>query len=270
MAGAIFIETLRRNWRQILYWGISLASLGWMIAVIVQDVDMLKQYEQIAKSFPPALLQLFGAQDAATLATPEGFVTYGFFGYSLLILAVYAVIAGLGVTANEEDAGIMDVLLSLPVPRWRVVLEKLAAYMLIMVAIIAVSFLGLLLGAQMSPVMREVNLARLAEGTLNMIPSSLLMIALTTFVAAVVRRKGTATGIAAAFIVGSYFVDFLGKAASESALANVRAVSFFSYYDPQAVLVNGLNVGDFALLLAITALLVVGSVWAFQRRDVGL
>ncbi|MBI5671138.1 MAG: ABC transporter permease subunit [Chloroflexi bacterium] len=270
MTGTIFVETLRRNWRQILYWGISLALLGWMIAAIVQDVDILKQYEQIAKNFPPALLQLFGAEDAATLTTPEGFITYGFFGYSLLILAVYAVIAGLGVTANEEDAGIMDIVLSLPVPRWRVVLEKLAAYMLIMVAIIAVSFLGLLIGAQMSPVMREVNLMRLVEGTLNMIPSSLLMIAITTFAAAIVRRKNTATGIAAAVIVGSYFVDFLGKSASQSALGGVRAVSFFSYYDPQAVLVNGLNVGHVALLLAITGLLVAGTVWAFQRRDVGV
>lgn len=270
MSGAIFTETLRRNWRQILYWGISLALLGWMIAAIVQDVDMLKQYEQIAQNFPPVLLQMFGAEDAATLATPEGFITYGFFGYTLLILAVYAVIAGLGVTASEEDAGILDVVLSLPVPRWRVVLEKLAAYMLIMVAIIAVSFLGLLVGVQMSPVMAEVNLGRLAEGILNMMPSSLLMIAFTTFVAAIVRRKGTATGIAAAFIVVSYFLDFLGKAASESALGNVRAISFFTYYDPQGVLVNGLNVGSVALLLVVTALLVAGSVWAFQRRDVGL
>jgi ABC-2 type transport system permease protein len=270
MTGTIFNETLRRNWRQILYWGISLAFLGWAIAAIVQDVDVLKQYEAIAKNFPPALLQMFGAQDAATLATPEGFITYGFFGYSLLILAVYAVIAGLGVTANEEDSGIMDIILSLPVPRWRVVLEKLAAYMLIMAAIIAVSFLGLLIGVQMSPVMREVNMARLVEGTLNMVPSSLLMIAFTTFVAAVVRRKGTATGVAAVFIVGSYFLAFLGKSASESILGSVRSISFFSYYDPNAVLVNGLNASNFALLLAVTALLVVGSVWAFQRRDVGL
>lgn len=269
IAGTIFTETLRRNWRQILYWGIGLALLGVYIAVVIPDVDALKQYAAIAESVPPALLQMFGA-DAATLATPEGFITFGFFGYTLLILAVYAVIAGLGVTANEEDAGILDIVLSLPVPRWRLVLEKLAAYMLIMVAIIVVGFLGMLLGAQTSALMREINMTRLVEGTLNMIPSSLLMIALTAFVAAVVRRKNTATGIVAAFIVASYFVDFLGAAASGSAVSGVRALSFFSYYDAQAVVMNGLNVGNIALLLAVTALLVAGSVWAFQRRDVGL
>lgn len=270
MAGVIFTHTLRHNWRQILYWGIGVGLLGWGVAAIVQDVDVLKQYEAIAKNFPPALLQMFGAEDAAMLATPEGFITYGFFGYTLLVLAVYAVIAGLGVTANEEDAGIMDVLLGLPVARWRVVLEKLAAYMLIMVAIIAVSFVGLFIGAQMSPVVRDVNVARLAEGAFNMIPSALLMIAATTFLAAVMRRKNTATAIVAAFIVASYFVDFLGSAASGSALSNLRFVSFFNYYDPQAVLVNGLSLVNVALLLAVTVLLVAGSVWAFQRRDVGV
>lgn len=270
MSGTIFTETLRRNWRQILYWGLSLAVLGLYIAVVIPDVDALKQYAAVASNMPPALLQMFGMEDAASLATPEGFITFGFFGYTLLILAVYAVIAGLGVTANDEDAGILDVVLSLPVPRWRVVLEKLAAYMLVMIAIIGVSFLGLLAGTQTSPLLREVNMGRLVEGTLNMIPSSLLMIAFTTFVTAVLRRKSTATAVAATFIIASYFVDFLGAAASESALSSVRVLSFFSYYDAQSVVTNGLNLGNAGLLLAVTALLVVGSVWAFQRRDVGV
>lgn len=270
MAGTIFNETLRRSWRQIIYWGTGIALLGLYAALVIPDVDSLKQYAAMAQNMPPALLQMFGMEDAAALATPEGFISFAFFGYTLLILAVYAVIAGLGVTANEEDSGIMDVVLSLPVPRTRIVIEKLAAYMLVMVGIIAFSFIGILIGSQTSAIMQEIDMGRMIEGTLNMIPSSLLMIAFTAFVSVMVRRKATATAIAATFIVGSYFVDFIGKAASESALSVLRAVSFFGYYDTNEVIMRGLNLGSIALLLAVTALLAAGSVWGFQRRDIGV
>ena len=35
-------------------------------------------------------------------------------------------------------------------------------------------------------------------------------------------------------------------------------------------MVGGLNVGSVALLLAVTAALVAGTLWFFQRRDVGV
>jgi len=178
------------------------------------------------------------------------------------------VTAGLNVTANEEDEGIMDELLSLPVPRWRVVLEKLAAYVVIVLGIVLVSFLGLWAGSQSSAL--EINMGRLVESTLNMIPAILLMLAFTVFIASVVRRKSTATAIAVIFIIASYFIDFLGGSASGTLADTLRAVSFFSYYDAAGVMKNGLDMGSTSLLLAVTAALVVGSVWAFNRRDVGV
>jgi ABC-2 type transport system permease protein len=268
MSGVIFAETLRRNWRQILYWGLGLAILGFYIMVVIPDVDALQQYAKLAENLPPALLKMFGAEDAAAIATPEGFVSFGYFGYTLLILAVYAVIAGLSVTANEEDEGIMDVLLSLPVPRWRVIVEKTLAYALIVVVIILLGLVGLWAGTQSSAL--QVNMARLVEGTINMIPSTLLMLVFTVFVAVVVRRKSTATAIVAAVIVASYFMTFIGEAVTNEIVQTLGKLSFFSYYASQDVIVNGLNLGNILLLLAATALFFVGSLWCFQRRDVGL
>jgi putative exporter of polyketide antibiotics len=72
------------------------------------------------------------------------------------------------------------------------------------------------------------------------------------------------------FVVGSYFVDFLGGAASGSLADALRALSFFSYYDATTVMQTGLNWGSVALLLGVTAALVAGALWFFQRRDVGV
>jgi ABC-2 type transport system permease protein len=268
MAGVTFVHTVRRNWRQILYWGIGIGLLGMYVAIIVQDADILKQYAELAKNFPPALLQMFGMNDVATLATPEGFISFGFYGYTLLVLAVYAVMAGMSVTANEEDDGILDVVLALPIPRWRVVIERFFAYALIAILIVVVAFGGLWVGILSSPL--EINVTRMMEGSINMIPSFLLMIAFTMFVGAVARRKGTALAAAAIFIVGSYFINFLGASASGSLADTLQAVSFFSYYNSEDVLLNGLNIGNMVLLLGVTAALVVGTVWSFNRRDVGV
>jgi ABC-2 type transport system permease protein len=268
MTGAIFTETLHRSWRQILYWGLGMALLGAYLTAFIQDVDVLEQYARLTETLPPALLQLLGANNAAALATPEGFLSFGFFGYGLIIFAFYAVLAGLNVTANEEDEGMMDVLLSQPVPRWRVVLEKYVVYALIIIIVAILAFVGVWLGKQGSAL--ELDMRRVFEGTINMIPGTLLMIALTMFIAAVAKRKSTAIAITTVVIIASYFIDFLGRAASGTVVASLRFLSFFNYYDSEGVMVNGLNPANLALLLGITVLLVVGTVWAFERRDIAV
>jgi ABC-2 type transport system permease protein len=268
MMGAIFKETLRRQWRQVLYWGIGMGLLGWYITFMLEDVDFLRQYAEIAESMPPVLLQMFGVDSAASLATPEGFIAFGFFSYALLILAVFAVASGMNVTANEEDEGILDIVLSMPIPRWRIIVEKYLAYTLMMVLILASSLVGLWLGMLSSP--DVVDMSRLVVSTLNIIPSMLLMIAFTMFMGVLLRRRGTALGVSAVFIVASYFINFLGAAASGSLADTLRAVSFFRYYDAEEVMLSGLNYGNVALLLIVTVVLFAGSLYAFQRRDIGV
>jgi len=267
MNGVVFTETLRRGWRGMLYWGLGFGLYGLMIMMIVQDSNMLKQYGEITKTIPPAMMQLFGG-DAASLATPEGFLAYAFFGYLLLIFAVYAILSGLNVTANDEDAGIMDVVLSLPLPRWRLVLEKLLAYSLMTIGIVALSYVGLLVGMQFSAL--KVDGGRLFQATVNMIPSGLLILGFTALAGAVFRSKGTATAVAAFFVVGSYVLNFLGVAASGTFFDKVKALSFFNYYDHQGVILHGLSGGNVVLLLVVAVLCAGVAIWTYQRRDVGI
>ncbi len=267
MSGVVFRETLRRGWRGMLYWGIGFGLYGLGILLIVQDANVLKTYGQIAKEFPPIVMQLFGG-DAANLATPEGFLAYGFFGYLLLIFAVYAILGGLNITANDEDAGIMDLVISLPLPRWRLMVEKLAAYALMIVGIVVMSYIGLVIGGQFSAI--KVDSGRVLQATINIIPATLLILSFTALTGAVFRSKSTATGVAAVFVVGSYILNFLGMAASGTFFDQLRGLSFFTYYDHQGVIVNGLSVGNVLLLVVVSAICAGGAIWFFQRRDVGV
>lgn len=267
MNGSVFQETLRRSWRAMLYWGVGLALYGYLVTSFIQDADMLKQFQEVIQNVPPALLQFLGT-DAASLATPEGFVATRFFTFALLILAVYAIVSGLNVTANEEDQGIMDILLSLPLPRRRLVVEKFLAYSLGLMVILAISFVGLLLGNQNSAL--KVDGMRLLESTFQMLPGGLLILAFTTVAGVTFRTRGTAAGAASVFVIASYFLNFLGEAASETFVGQVRALSFFYYYDPNSVIRNGINWGSFAFLALISVTLFAASIRQFQRRDIGL
>jgi ABC-2 type transport system permease protein len=267
MSGAVFFETIRRSWRGTVLWALGLASLGAMVILLIPNSDTLKQYGDLLQTMPPFLLNMFGT-DAQFAATPEGFLSVGFFGRLTIITTVYAVLAGLNITAAEEDRGIMDVVLSLPVARWRVVVEKLVAYTLLSVLIGFGTFLGIWLPMQTSTVF-TISTGRLFETCMNVVPNMLIVMTMTALVATVVRRRAVATAVAAVIVVASYFLDTMGAIMGESADL-IRGLSFFSYFDSVELLQNGTAWVSAIGLLVVAFVLAAGAVFAFNRRDVGV
>ncbi len=267
MNGLIFQDTLRHHWKQILYWGIGIGLLGFYAAAIAQDSNVVEGYAEVMESMPPILLQAFGLEDTAMIGTPIGFISFAAFTYGAIVLAVFAVTAGLGITANEEDEGVMDVFLALPISRTQVVIEKYLGYTVIAVGIILVLFLSLILG--ISATGMDISISRLFELCLNLLPSMLLIMAFTAMVAGLIRRKAIATAVAGTFVLASYFIDMIGSAASDTFAESLSALSFFSYIDSNTVSQEGLNIGNMVILLVLAVVLLAGAVVFFNRRDVG-
>ena len=94
--------------------------------------------------------------------------------------------------------------------------------------------------------------------------------AFTAFVATLVRRRNRTAAIAVVFLVASWFVDVLGRTVSASFINSLRVISFYAYYDTAGVFQHGLSPVNFVVPLVAAALLVVGAVWAFQRRNIGV
>jgi hypothetical protein len=116
----------------------------------------------------------------------------------------------------------------------------------------------------------EINLGRVAETILNLTPSLILILAATVFIGTVIRRRKIALGVATAFIIGSFMLDTIGAIAKGTIAENLRALSFFKYFDGAGVMQNGLEWANVMLPLVVAVVLLVGSLWAFQRRDVGV
>jgi ABC-2 type transport system permease protein len=185
----------------------------------------------------------------------------------MFALAFFAVMAGLDVTANDEDEGILDVLLALPIPRWQVIVERTLANAVIIVGIAMVEFLAMVIGTFITPL--EIDLGKLFLGCVNLIPAAWILMAFTIFVSSIFSRKLIVTGIAAAFVLGSYMLNIIGSAVTEGSFGSLLGkLSVWTYFDVQKVIQNGLNPVNISGLLLLSVVLIVASTYLFERRDV--
>lgn len=268
MNTVVFKETFRRNWRMIFICGSFMIVLAVYVAVLLNDSKLVEQMTTLLASVP-FLLKTFGGGDAAFMASPAGLLNYSFFGWVMWMLSGYAVAAGLNITANEEERGILDVVLSAPLPRWRVLAEKLAAHILVLVGIVLISAMGMVVAVSLSSVLRDqVTPGQLVVSAINMLPSTILVLAFTALAGVVFRRRNTAMMVGTFFVVASFLVETLGRNLDTG--GGLRALSYFNYYDSATVMQHGLNVGNVGLLLGAAALLTALTVWRFQRREIGI
>lgn len=266
MSAAIFFEALRSRFRSSLFWGMGMAGLAIYIQAAIPNQQALDSYASLLEMMPEELFHAIGASDVASLTTPEGFIGFGVFAYASLFLAVYAVSAGLSITANEEHDGTLDILLSLPVERWQVILEKFAANVLLMILVALMMFAGIFIGGFLTEY--TLDMGRMLEASLNIVPIQLLIMGVTALFSALFSGRRIPMALAAVFVVGSYFLDFLGSVASQSFLAEVKRLSVFNYYNGQAVVMDGLVLSNIVLLLGLSIVAVAAASLMFQRRDV--
>lgn len=268
MTGSVFVETLKQTWKQMVYWGVGLAALALLVVIMVPLFDM-QAMRELLESFPPVILAMVGiGQEMEIFATNEGFVAMGFFAKSMLIFAVYPVVMGMRITANEEDSGTMDVLLSLPLERARVVIEKFLAYAVSCVGVVLLIYLGLHLGVILGGV--DLDVTRLAEVTFYLIPLMVFIMAVTLLVGVLARRRTVALGIVTAFIIISYMLQTIGAAAEGTMAEPIGAVSFLTYYNAGEIMAQGFIWTHIAGFVGLSFVLLLASLHRYESRDIGI
>jgi len=215
-----------------------------------------------------ALLQAFGASTADIFRSTDGWVVSIFVSEAALILSIYAVMAGLNIAANEEQAGILDVLLSLPISRRAYLLEKWAAYGLIS--------LGILLLCAALPALAVITLGVDADLTiiigsiLNIYPGLLLVTTITALFTVLCRRRFVAIGAVAAFVIGSYILNIIGNTASGAVADLMQQLSYFHHVFGEDIVLGSYSPTSFIALLLVTLVGVAACLRLFNHRDIGL
>lgn len=268
MSGIVIGNTLRTSWKQILYWGVGLGVLGLYIDFIAMSPDIISGYAELFKSMPPALLQAFGASDVALLTTSEGWIVTIFVSEASLFTSVFAVMAGLNITANDEQSGVMDVILSLPISRTAYLLERWIGYALIGLAIVLVCG-GITTGGVVAMNV-DAPLDVIFKSILNLYPGLLLVMTVTSLFAVLLRRRSIAIALAAAFVVVSYIFNVIGGVAGGAIADVMERLSYFTYVYGEGFVLGTYNPVDSFAVLAATLIGFALTHRLFVSRDIGI
>ncbi|RKO25610.1 ABC transporter permease [Pseudarthrobacter phenanthrenivorans] len=264
MLSSVLTKTLRDQRRALLGWSISVALLIAMYVALWPTVRDQPSMADILEQMPEAFRALF-ASAGADMSTPTGYVQVellSFMGPTAVLM--YAVGAGAGAIGGEEDRHTLDLLLSNPVSRSRVVLDKFLAMAAGTFLIAAV--MGLAIVAEGTLVDLDLPAGTVAATMLHLALLGVVFGSLALMLSAATGRTGISKGIPALVAVIAYIVN--GLAPLVDWLADIQEFSPFYQYIGHDPLRNGLDAGSVAIAAATAVVLLALAVLGFRRRDV--
>ncbi len=261
----VLVKSLWDQRRAFLWWSLGFVLIVFVYAAFWPNVRAnASQFNQYIEKFPEAIRNMIGG---ANFGTPAGYVQTELFSLlGPILLLVYAIGAGARSIAGEEEARTLDLLLSTPVSRRRVLLDKFGS----MAA--ATLFFALLMGLSLVAIGSlydlHLPLQGLVAATLNLFLLALAFGAVALLVGTAKGSKGAAIGISSGLAIVTFVLNTL--APSVDTLGPFRFLSPFHYYSGHEPLTNGFNGIDIVVLVGISAVALMVALGAFEHRDLAV
>jgi ABC-2 type transport system permease protein len=245
-----------------LWYSLGLATYALVMAGFYPSIGKTAAYQQILKVWPKALLHAFGISDFGTFA--------GFMGGELLnviwplIAAAFLITVGTAVVAQEVERGTVELWLSIPLPRWRLLSSKLLALLAGTLVLIAVSVGAVAVGAGL--IGETLTVGGLVALALELLTFSVAVAGYSALFSSLSSSRGRAAGMAAGLTMALY-LGFVVAGLSDR-WSWLQHFSIFTAYQPQQALAGGtIDVLGAAALIALGVLSAFAALLVFERRD---
>jgi ABC-2 type transport system permease protein len=268
MLRSVFGAALWSRRRNLAWWvGGSFAYLLFLGSAFPTLRENAADFEEMFESYPEALRAMFNMVEGVSMGTGPGFLNMELFSLVLpLLLIVYAMGFGSRAIAGEEEEGTLDLLLSGPITRRRVIAEQFAAMVVSTFVIGLVTWAAIVIaGASF-----DMGLVpgRVAAATFSAVLIGLVFGALALAVGSMTGRRGLAIGVAGAAALAAYLVFSLAEVLSW--LGTVQKASPWYYYAESAPLLHGLEWAHAGGLAAIAVGLTAAGGLVLERRDLAV
>lgn len=207
---------------------------------------------------------MFGMTDPTSLTTPAGFISSrAYLNMGPLIMIVFTVGGVSAVLAKEERSGVLDMVLSNPLTRRSVLLQKVASLsgqaVFIGLILTIVAFVGnTIWDTDLVPI-------NMIGANVGLVLVGLFFGGMTLALWSLMASGGAAVAITSGFAIISYFVNGLGSVVEP--IGVVRPLSpFYWYIGDTAPLGKGIEPAYLLLLLGAVAFTAV-AMWRFDSRD---
>jgi ABC-2 type transport system permease protein len=249
--------------RGLFGWAVGLASYTVLIIAFFPTIRDSPSFAQALDDYPDAMLEFLGGDAAQDLTSGPGFLSAELFSLIFpLLLAVMAIGFGASFGADQRS-GLVDVLLSYLVPRWRLVAEKSLA-----LVVATARLAGVVLVTTWAAgvfVDLDIGLNELAATTTGVGLLVALHGLIAIAVSSVTGRRSSAIGIATTVFAAGYLLN--GLAGLVDWLEPARVISPYYHALGSNPLVEGWPIASFLFLAFACVALFLASMALFERRD---
>ena len=259
----LYLKTWWDHWRTLFAWSLTLILLVSIQMSIYPSIrENSAALQGFLDSYPEAIRKIFRMQD---YTSGPGFLSTELYSMMVpLVLIAVGATWGASATAEEEDEGTADLLLTLPISRVRILLSKIAA------TVSVISILGLLAMANIlilkNIVHLEIGTGKLISGTISSISLATFFTAIAFLAGAMSRHKGFAVGI----VTGIALITLL----IYSLAALVENFDSILPYNPMQwalgnnPLFNGVDESGVMKLLLGSVAFFIASILVFKNKDI--
>ena len=264
MLNYIFSIYIISRWKNILIWSVSMFILA-LVFTGLYDSFKGEITDMIGNA--PKLMEAMIGPISEDAVTPEIWLGIELYGLLFpILLAIIAVSAGASAIGTEEESGTIELILASPISRGRVVLEKSLGIMIQLGIVSGFLWVGIATGSLLFPF--DVSLTNVFFATAMGWIFGMTVAYITMSIQSLKGRKGLALGVGSGFVGLSYVMMVISGLLN--GLNSLKYTSLFNYYDGRSVLINGLNETSFAVMLGLSGLFLVVSLYGFYNRDVGI
>jgi ABC-2 type transport system permease protein len=250
---------LRSRWRSLIIWGVALGGLGAVYVALYPS--MSKFLEDYLKNAPESMQQYMGELQGPI--TIEQWLGMEFLNFLIPVaLPFLVIIMGARTIAGSEERKTLDLLLSNPLQRVRVIVGTVGTMALSLAVVLAITWVLTYIAVPFAGV--DLAPQRLAAALVTVWAMCLLFGTLALFVSALVRRGAFAIAIPGVILIAMYVIAGLAEAVKSA--QSLRVVSLFYHLGRPVE-------GDFpwtAVLLMLLGVCVLSAAAAaaFAQRDV--
>jgi ABC-type transport system involved in multi-copper enzyme maturation permease subunit len=242
----------------ILGWGLGLALYVLLMVTMYPDIKGI-DFEVLMASYPEEIMSFFGGFD---LSTPQGYLDIYFFNYMTIIIGIFAVSSGAKLIVDDEEEGVLDLIVAYPKSRTAIFWGRLIGFALSMIVILFITWLCWVIPA--GNVGLELTVLELTRPYIGLLGQLLLFGTLGLLLSLVLPAVRLASMTAGGLLVANYLVTGLSNV-NQNLEKIVEYTPLHFYQGGYAVL--GLEMDNLVIISGFVLLFVLLAWWRFLVRD---
>ncbi len=267
MNRGVMLKSMREVSGPTLIIGAALMIVEALLAWVLPTVQQQMATSLARLPFTQTIIRALVGTDVGDIPGPDVFTAVPWVHpVTMALLWAHAAVVCTRLPAGEVDRGTIDVLLSLPVSRWRLYLSEGLVWFMSGVFLVVVALIGNVIGGLEAPPGTRPPPARLPIAVVNVLALYLAVGGLAWLCSALSSRRGRTIGIVVGIVLASFLLNFLAEFWLPA--KRLSFLSVLSYHRPLVAFRTGdWPWRDLAVLGATGLALWVGGGLAFARRD---